>query len=371
MPKNGARVVQKSLSDDSLTSMFQQMIGGDKPEPGVAVPKYVTLTKNIKLIVKLLKSFNDSVFSITYPEMDTQSADIISYCDKLEALPISLDLAKTVASDVVDAYILLKTADPVTELLSTCKILIESKTALTSDVVDTGFINRIPGLSYYPMSFTDLNLKEVWIKPQTDDRIRKYIIEVLKVLFKKTHAIYGVITSADVDIEAFSKLIVESITKVKKMIPRCDQAFDRIQKSVDLLKGNFTGYYKDFIQTQDPTVIMHNFVNDVANQDGVDAKTTFQFRKIIAFYKKQTEGKNITDPRVKKIFDILGSNMKILESGNSNEVNRYAKEDEKADADNAKNTATADDGETSPQTECETSPQTECETSPPSEENKV
>jgi hypothetical protein len=332
MSKNSAKIVQKTLDDDSLTSLFQQLLGTDKPAPDVIVPKYVKITSNIKLITRLLRSFTNDVFLVNYPELTEQAADIISYCDSLESLDIDLDLKTTTTTEVVDAYMIIKNNKDVGELLNTCKILIENKTNLTSVSIDTGFVNRLPGVTYFPLSFTKMNLKELWSLRQTTEKIKNYIIMVLKVLYKKTHAVYTVLTSPDIDVSKFSALIIDSIAKVKKQIPRCDAAFDRIEKSVDLLNGNFDGYYKDFVQSQDPTVIMQGFVMDVANQDGVDAKTTFQFRKIISFYQKKTQGK-IKDPRVKQIFELLGQNMSILEGNESaSDIKKYEEEEKKAQA---------------------------------------
>jgi hypothetical protein len=335
MSKKGASVINKSLKDDSLTSLFQQLLGTDKPAPEIVKPKYVTLAQSINMIVRILQSFNNDIFSINYPDMKSQSQGIDVFVSKLQSLELGLDIKTADDENVVDAYLELKNSKEIGELLDTCKNLIQNKSSLDSTKVDVGFVDRLPGLTFYPFSFSSINLKELWVNPATTMQIKKYIITVCKVMYKKTHKVYETVTGADIDVDKFSELIINSIKKVKKMIPRCDQAFSKIEKSVDMLKSNFGGYYKDFIQTQDPTCIMHNFVYDVASQDDVDAKTTFQFRKIIAFYQKRTQGK-IKDPRIKKVFDLLGANMKILEGDNVSEIKKMEEVEAKAQADEAK-----------------------------------
>jgi hypothetical protein len=154
--------------------------------------------------------------------------------------------------------------------------------------------------------------------------------------------VYRTITSPDVDVAEFSKSIIASITQVKKQIPRCERAFAKIEASVSLLEGNFDGYYKDFVQSQNPSTIIESFVIDVSNTGGADMQTTRQFRKIIDYYRRATQGK-IKDPKIKKVFDMLNSNFSAME-GEAHRQNR--------------NTGTNKDGyETDASDEEETAPQ--------------
>ena len=83
------------------------------------------------------------------------------------------------------------------------------------------------------------------------------------MLFNTTYDIYQIITSPDIDISEFSDIIVDSIKQARKMIPRANKAFKKIEESVELLKDNFQNYYKDFITTKNPTIIIENFILDV------------------------------------------------------------------------------------------------------------
>lgn len=370
MSKRGAKVIHQSLNDDSMSSLFQQLLGTDKPDPDIIVPKYNKVIDTTRRIVRLLEAFDNSKLHDVYDGMAKHSEEIADFCRMLKLLehvpePESSPSSSTTAPEqdadtgadtgadtdtaptddgksegkqpqptpeqVVDLYLSIKDSQPIRELIDTCKTLIQSKTAIMAEPIDVGFVDRIPGVTYHPLTFTTLNFKVLWASPKTTPELRNYIATVLKVMYTKTYDIYKQVTSADVDVNKFSELIMTSITKVRKMIPRCDDAFDRIAKSVDLLKGNFDGYYRDFVQTQNPLTLVTNFVYDVAKQDGVDSKVTFQFRKIMSFYQKHTQGK-IKDPRVKKVFELLSSNMSILENENVTEIKRMEAEDAVAQA---------------------------------------
>jgi hypothetical protein len=133
----------------------------------------------------------------------------------------------------------------------------------------------------------------------------------MKIVLDISKTVYKTLTSPDVDVKEFSKAIISSISQVKKQIPRCEKAFARIEQSVSLLEGNFDGYYKDFIQSQNPSTIIESFVIDVSQSSGGDAQTTRQFRKIISYYQKATQGK-IKDPKIKKVFDMLNANFSAM-----------------------------------------------------------
>ena len=95
---------------------------------------------------------------------------------------------------------------------------------------------------------------------------------------------------------------MNNIGEVKKRIPRCEKAFKKIEESVDLLKENFNGYYKDYVQTQNQMIIMESFVTDVAKNTKADPETTREFRQIISYYRKMA-GQQIKNPPMKQLFD--------------------------------------------------------------------
>jgi len=105
---------------------------------------------------------------------------------------------------------------------------------------------------------------------------------------------------------------MSSIDDVKKQIPRCDQAFNKISESVGLLKGNFNSYYKDYISSNNPTIIMENFVLDVSKNTRASPVLTAQFRKIIAHYRK-IASQQANNPKLQTLFQQVDKNFQELE----------------------------------------------------------
>ena len=105
---------------------------------------------------------------------------------------------------------------------------------------------------------------------------------------------------------------MSSISDVKKHIPRCNDAFNKILEAVDLLKGNFGDYYNDYMSSNNPAIIMENFVVDVARRSDATPQITRQFRQIISYYKKLSS-QHATNPKYKAIFKNINKNFDKIE----------------------------------------------------------
>jgi hypothetical protein len=127
------------------------------------------------------------------------------------------------------------------------------------------------------------------------------------------HDVYEAVSAPDVDVSEFVGVIMSSIGEVKKHIPRCDQAFQKIIESVDLLKGNFNGYYKDYTASGNPTIIMENFVLDVSKNTKSSPAVTAQFRRIITHYRKLAS-QQASHPKLQSLFAQVDANFQELEN---------------------------------------------------------
>ena len=76
----------------------------------------------------------------------------------------------------------------------------------------------------------------------------------------------GIGNMADIDISNFRETLSIMITKTQRVLPNCQKAFDMIENAVGLLERNFDGYYKDFVKTANPSIILLNFIGDVLNE---------------------------------------------------------------------------------------------------------
>ena len=146
------------------------------------------------------------------------------------------------------------------------------------------------------------------------------MIILLKV-YSFTIEIYNVVRTPDIDVDQFIEIITSSITEIQKRpeLNRCSKAFNKIKESVLLLKTNFNDYYRDFVETQDNTIIMQNFILDVSKNTKADLELTRQFRKIISYYREQAQksgGQN--NEKINMIFDKISETFKDYDIGLQN-----------------------------------------------------
>ena len=301
--------VRKTIGDESVIKMFNQMMGEEDPHPDIIEPKFNKIRSKTTIFSKLLKSCSEDVLS-KFVSYEDECKEINNFCEKLNSMNFDFKDKKEMCA----IYKKYKTDnETIKTCIMTCKNLIQFKSHLNGDKADMSWVIRAPGITLEPFSFSKLNLKLLINDTNFTEHIKKYIHTTLKLTLKLTLELYRTITSPDIDIEKFSKVVVDSLGQLKKHIPRCDRAFSKIERSLSLLQNNFDGYYKDFIQSKNPSIIMESFILDVSRDGKADIQLARQFRQIVNFYKKQTQGK-IKDPAVSKLFDVLSSNFKILET---------------------------------------------------------
>lgn len=306
-----------ALQNAQVVDMFNQMLGVEKADVDIIIPKYDTVVSKSMLFAKIITAATEDVFMKSFPEQIDACNEILKYASSLQSIEFidtSEEGRKIDGFDdkLRDHYVEIKKNNLIKTLIMTCKNLIEFKPYLSKDSeFDDSFILRIPGLSFCPFPFSSLDIKQMWLSDNMNDGVKKYVLQVLKISMSNTLEVYNTLTSPDVDVEEFSEIIISSITKVKKLIPRCDKAFAKIEESIGLLQNNFSDYYKDFVQSQNPSTIIESFVIDVSNTGGADVQTAMQFKKIIDYYRKATQGK-IKDPKIKKVFDMLNDNINMM-----------------------------------------------------------
>jgi len=317
--KGQVRTIKKKsggVDANDLGSVFNQLLGDEKSlDPEVVLEKYNKLSSNIKTIKKILQKFIETILLPKFSENHTVSLHITNMKKFIESCEDILSLEVNSAS-VIHVYRTIKESEIVNKLLITCKnLLVYSKSLEDIDSLSEAFIHNEPGIALELFSFSKLNFKTLFNSPHMNKDNKKYVLIVLSMVFTKSYDIYNLVTSPDIDIDKFSKIIIDSIQEAKKSIPRCDKAFRKIAHSVDLLKNNFGGYYKDFIITKSPSIIVENFVLDVSKDLDADAETTRQFKRIVMHYQKRfnESGKN-KDPRLNQMFATIHDKFKILET---------------------------------------------------------
>lgn len=319
------KLIQKNVDTQELNMMMEQILN-DKGDPEIVAEKQKDMTNCISICMKLLSHITqranadvgDGLFVKLYGSVyDKWLNQINKFVKSIKKL-----------MDDKPTYKELKDHTLLKRLMFICRDLKPYSYYLDNqgktdndgdgdgDVVgyDGNWINNHPGRHLEPFSFSNFNLKDIWEDGNTDDRMKKYLLTVIKTIFDKCKEIYELVSSPDVDISQFSKIIIEAISKIKKTpeLNRCGAAFKKLEESVGLLEGNFSSYYKDMLQSQNPNLLIVNFIQDVSETKNMDLKLVYQFKKIVTFYKKQTQGK-IKDPEIKKKFEMLSNRFNILE----------------------------------------------------------
>jgi len=172
------------------------------------------------------------------------------------------------------------------------------------------FIKKYLGDVLHLFSFSNLNFTAMYLLPLLGSAGKKkslYNVTLysLHLLYDKCKIVYQLVSSSDIDFDRFAAALIANIGNIKKQIPRCDSAFRKIEESFNMLRGNFGGYYKDFIQSQNRGIIVENFVLDVAKYSNANSKVTRQFNSIIAFYRQKLQGQN-KNRQIKRIFELVG-----------------------------------------------------------------
>lgn len=306
---------------DNLNGMFDQLTGVKDADPEIIIPKFVELKNNIRRLHKvynILMEFKE--FQRIFPEYQPQLKQTKDFfANLMNAHNIDEKNIETEekffdmdGAEVNKLYGALKDSEEVKSLVVASANLNHFKKYLYDEknLKDT-FIKKEPGVNFTPVPFCMLNLKRIWTSDNCNAFVKKFLLTILHKTYVIGYSIYDNITSPNIDIKKFSGVLVESIKTIRKQVPRCDKAFDMISDSVSMLENNFKGYYKTSIEASNPSLIIESFIVDVSLKQKTNATVTTQFRRIIMFMKKKSQGNN--DPRVKKLFSILNSQFKTME----------------------------------------------------------
>ena len=294
------KIVKKTLKDTDLASMFNDMLSGTGDETIIAdkLKRVRALAKTVALVTRDLAS---GPFRRDFPDYTVWWDDFLGFAERTEAL-LPLE------------YPEFKDHNQTKHLILVCSELVMYAHFLESKPPQDRWIGSHPGMQFEIFAFSKFDIKHVWSNSDMTPKLKQYLLTVISIMFNKCREIHRIITSPDIDVKKFSDVIVKSIEKIKGMpeLSRCHNAFSKIRDSVTLLENNFSEYYKDMVQSENPNTLIENFIVDVSKGQNMNLGLMREFRTIINFYKKQSAGK-IKDPKIKKLFDSLNSRMDMLE----------------------------------------------------------
>lgn len=313
-----ARVVKRKIkgaSSDEMSDMFNQMLGTGSVSMETAYPRYLHLRELTADILKLLETMANTPFvrANCHGEFETFLTDAreqerryfqydltdfewdFASMDKALYERFSANYLEMKKSQLINSFVIIcDQIIPFRKQLEACSTADPSR-------MDAGFVANMPGVDWCPLMFSRLNFKTVCAEAGFT---RAFFILALWKLLGWTKSIYDEITSPDVDVEKFAEIIIQNMDELRHQpgVSRCDKAFAKIRASIGLLKGNFTNYYRDFLEAGDSTIIMQHFITDVTKSTEADVETIRQFRTIIRYYQKMAAQK-VTNPRMKAMFD--------------------------------------------------------------------
>lgn len=320
------KTMKMSASSDAdvkdLQKMFSQITGTSDAERNVLLPKINKIYKNIveyNNLFKIMLNFTPFInqfeeYKFWFEEIEAFLKELIETTgvDTTKKYGDHTDGPYTEMDDLElnKFYKELKGNDSIKKIIITGSNLTAYKKHLT-DELDDIFIKREPGINLQPLAFSSLDLKTIW---NTDiaDKGKTFILSILKRTYSIGIELYEVITSPDVDIKRFSKVLVDSIAKMKKQIPRCDKAFAIIENSVKLLEDNFKSYFRDSVEACNPSIIIESFIVDISTSQKAGASVTNEFRKIVMFLKERSS--QTSDPKVQKLFSMLNTQFSAFDA---------------------------------------------------------
>lgn len=313
-------------SAGTLNDMFAELMNVKDAKKDIILPKFVQSRNIIKRLYKLLLqlgSYKD--FSGLYPTIGDDMREIMDFAIGIKETIVWETMTeeteqqydKLTQEELNQFYKKIKSDQFVKDLIALCGRLKRYQLNFNDlKNLKDGFVGQEPGLDFKIFYFSNFDLKKIWAVTDKTSMIRKYILTTFHVMYNNLYQLYKVITSPDVDIDEFTSILTESLGQLEKRpgLNRCKRAFKRIRDSVGLLKNKFDDYYRDSVSSENPNLIVENYILDVANTCSSDAKLTREFRVIIQYMHKagQQSGK-AQDPAVKQLFKLLNKNFEVMD----------------------------------------------------------
>jgi hypothetical protein len=360
------KVVKNTLSNKDVLDMFNGVIGNSEGSCNLSVvhPKYDRIQLHVERFIKVLRALAAQPVMAKFPSgcehlanyiksLESQfvesfrAPNLAEYLPKLDSIESLANAAESygripaeVIAEFMNVFNAVKSCNIVNAILVTCQNLVRYKKYLGDpNALSDRFLTKST-IGLYPLPDLPINFRQIYVDDRLSHTDRELVMIVLHKLYKIGFDLYEAISSPDVDVDEFIEVIMASLGEVKKHVPRCEEAFGEIAKSVGTLKTNFNDYYKDYVSSNDPTIIMQNFVLDVSKAKEATPRVANQFRTIIAHYRKQTQLHVNNDPKLKSLFKQVDNNFQSLDRANKmadDAPDEFESDDEESPADpNAK-----------------------------------
>lgn len=322
-------------NDENLSTLFNQMLKNGSDNLTITYPKYKKIRFICENVIKIFSFLPRTAFmASTYKEHFKDQCETINrFCEDQivlinELFNVDLTNYESNLTDLDDqtktlfniSYEKVKESSVIKMIMVVLDRLAEYKDYFSDlNKLNHQFILLMPGVKWCPFPFNDFNIKYILSLPNIQNDDIMVIMTVLNKLYELSRELYDELRRPDIDVDQFVDTIMNSLDAIKKRpeLHRCGKAFKKIEESVTLLKNQFSNYYRDFVATKDSTIIMQHFIIDVSKSTSIDAELTHQFRTIISFYQKTAQNQ-ITDPRIKSIFDRINASFNSIDENTRN-----------------------------------------------------
>nr|BCY04621.1 hypothetical protein [Abalone asfa-like virus] len=323
------KTLKSSVQDKDIGDIFQSLLGHDDPNSlnlAIVWPKYLKMKEKawefIQLF-KLLPSFDFMVLFLTerenirnfHTELCKEYDNIFSEDDTYvsDFLDNQIGEEEEVLKRFSATFQKMEGCNIVKLAVQTCSNLVRVKRFIEdSEKLSDLFLTKSSGLIFAPIpNLPSADFKSIYTNNKIQGTYRYTILLFLHKLYTITYDVYKISCLPNIDVNEFVNVVIASMEEVKKQIPRCELAFAKIADSVKLLQTNFSEYYKDFVSSKNPTVIIERFVVDVANTTKTSAVITHQFRQIINYY-KMVAAQHAKNPKLQILFQHIDKNFNEL-----------------------------------------------------------
>ena len=298
-------VTHKSIKKATNTApgfqkIFNQILGNESLDINIVSPKYSSIRKLTKLCFNALNVLfgeNAHIRSIIKEQFIVEDFNrIIKYTDETIST-----FNTNYPEELTDPnlYKKLREDDIIRQLIHIGTNLKQYDMYLSDqDKLDWKFIYEVPGNRFCPFQFSGIDIVSLiqLLHDRKQDIGVDLVMKTLFFLHKYIGKIYNIITTPDIDVKEFSSAVLTSLREIKKRpeLSRCNEAFKCLENSISMMEDNFGKYHRDFIKTNNPTIMLEDFIKDVSKNEEEKSKGNHrahilkrQFAQITNFYQNQ------------------------------------------------------------------------------------
>lgn len=368
------KTIKQTSEDPDIASIFSEMMNGNI-KLSIVHKKYEEMLKHVNRFFKLVELIKlDCVSPVLelvdeycqeFKEMITtefNAEDLTPYLINQISERDAYNNIPTANKDLyISVYKRIKDCKPVNIIINTLHEVNNVRKNLVDENKDVKsgekrfvekkelkgvFLIKHPDPVYAPVAgLPSLNLKDMYLNADGELK-RLYILKWIQKLFMICYDLYDATNIPDIDPNDMVEVVLVSIEQLKKKIPRCEKAFNKIRESVGLLKDNFNGYYAQFVESNNPSIIIESFIGDVSETSGNDPTLAKEFRDIINYYKKMVlQNKQFGNSKISKLFSHVDKQLNILSDITGEDYSTENEEELLANVDADAETAAEDDAD--------------------------